>query len=376
MAAEVLQLSSLLANLPCSNMVVRGSPQCYYTNIRQRAVQRIMCCDKGLMFSAEFCRCVPWNAGINSLHAKIPRDLTRDQRNPKLSETIDVPQAVVEIQSEIQQDATGFPERVDQGTPQLPRVQSNNNRQPQYRLNGANPLLRPPMPRINFMNIQQGNGMILRMPVIHVVSRNFRNQFVRRAFPIYTIRNGRFYFSALIRQRYPSVIGRIRQLEAQGVVIKPSYVRPIVNGLGIPTESSPFATAAGRRQKQIPVVDRMTENTEGATENIELGGNDPLAQTPDMSFPTTTPPVPTTEAIPTVQAKQKKMPNMNEFPFVLTTRGGHTPIDAITGLPLNQRFPENFVLPTFEPLPSEQPLEQPPPSPPSDLLTSSLPSTA
>ncbi|XP_061190229.1 uncharacterized protein LOC133198099 [Saccostrea echinata] len=314
MAAEVLQLSSLLANLPCSNMIVRGTPQCYYTNIRQRAVQRIMCCDKGLVFSAEFCRCVPWNSGINSLHAKNSKDLSRDQRNPKLSETIDVPKAVVEIQSEVPPDATGFREGMDPGTPRLPRLQSNNNRQPQYRLN---PLLRPPMPRINFMNIQQRNGRILRMPVIHVVTRNFRNQFVPRAYPIYTIRNGRFYFSTLMRQRYPSVIARIRQLEAQGVVIKPSYVRPNVNRLGIPTESSQFATAAGRREKQIPVVDRVMENTEGPTETIGpvVGGNEPHAQTPDIAVPTTTPPAPTTHAlfILCTQCRKIKLSLGNKF---------------------------------------------------------------
>lgn len=299
-----------------------------------------------------------------------------EQTSAKLSETIDQPTAVVEIQ---------YPHKPT-GAPQ----QSINNPQAQYELRGVNPLLRAPLPRINFANIRQRNGMILRMPVIHVAARTFRNQLVRRTVPIYTIRDGKIFFSTTIRQRYPQVIARVRQLEAQGVALKPTYVRPDSGSLRI--SPTPFGIGAARRQQQAPVVDRMTENADNLAGTVEAGvgengvvvpGADPIPDTiypaekklknmeaVPLATPTNPPPMaettfyqPTTESTPVPKEKkeQKKEPNMNEFPFVLTTRGGNTPIDALTGLPLNQPLPDNFVPPIFKP-----PTDLPPP--PSDLL--------
>lgn len=62
MAAEVLQLSSLLANMRCTNMAVIGNPRCYIDNARLGG-RNILCCEQGLVFSAKFCRCVPANPG-------------------------------------------------------------------------------------------------------------------------------------------------------------------------------------------------------------------------------------------------------------------------------------------------------------------------
>lgn len=319
---------------------------------------------------------------LNSVSEKrIKASSNNEQNSAKLSETIDQPTAVVELQ--YPHDPTSVPQ------------QSINDPQTQYELRGVNPLLRAPLPRINFANIRQRNGMILRMPVIHVATRNFRNQLVRRTVPIYTIRDGRIFFSTTVQQRYPQVIARVRQLEAQGVALKPTYVRPDSGSLRI--SPTPFGIASASRQQEAPVVDRMTETTENLAGTVEAGVGEngvinpdavaPIADPiPDTIYPAekklknteavplttptspspiveTTPYEPTTESTPVLKEKkeQNKEPNMNEFPFVLTTRGGNTPIDAITGLPLNQPFPENFVLPTFEP-----PTDFPPP--PSDLL--------
>lgn len=318
---------------------------------------------------------------LNSVSEKrIKTAANNEQNSAKLSETIDQPTAVVEIQ--YPHDPTGAPQ------------QSINDPQAQYELRGVNPLLRAPLPRINFANIRQRNGMILRMPVIHVATRNFRNQLVRRTVPIYTIRDGKIFFSTTVRQRYPQVIARVRQLEAQGVALKPTYVWPDSGSLRI--SPTPFGIVAARRQQQAPKVDRMTETTEklagtvvaGVGENgvinndVVVPSADPIPDTiysaekklknmeaVPLTTPTNPPPMvettpyePTTESTPVPkEKKEQKKPNMNEFPFVLTTRGGNTPIDALTGLPLNQPLPDNFVLPTFEP-----PTDLPPP--PSDLL--------
>ena len=61
MAAEILGMSTLLSNMRCSSMVVMGNPQCYYGNPQQG--RRLLCCSKGLVFSPEYCRCVPANFG-------------------------------------------------------------------------------------------------------------------------------------------------------------------------------------------------------------------------------------------------------------------------------------------------------------------------
>ena len=331
---------------------------------------------------------------LNSVAAKGTKSPFVDSSSAKMAETIDNPTAVVEIPhnrfpGSNLNNPTGAPGHLRDPTAD-PRQQTLNGRQPPYSLRGVNPLLRAPLPRINFLNIQQRNGMVLRMPVVHVMTRNFRNQLVPRALPIYTIREGKVFFSTVLRQRYPQVIARVQQLEAQGVALKPTLVRPEVN----PTA---LAVAAARKQKPTEVVDRMTETTEPLTGVVEAGvvegainpntvapvadpiqdtiypaekkmmagESAPIDSTVDIS--TTVDPTayePTTESTPVLEEqtkKQKKEPNMNEFPFVLTTRGGNTPIDAITGLPLNQPFPENFVLPTFG-----SPSDLPPV--PSDLL--------
>lgn len=271
-----------------------------------------------------------------------------------MSETVDALTAVVEIPpNQLAGSGTQIDPKTDADS-NTPNQQAINSRQPQYVFRSANPLLRPPMPRINFMNIRQRNGMILRMPVIYVVTRNFRNRLVRRALPIFTIRNGQFYFSRTIVQRYPSVVRRVQQLNAQGIVIKPTFVRPEIQA-----KPSPTATAAGKPE-QLPVVDRISEKMEEATGKVE-----PVVR--EDNAPVT--PGPISVAGDSIQGEKKEPePNMNEFPFVLTTRGGNTPIDALTGLPLNQPFPPDFVLPTFAP-----PRQGMPP-PPSDLLTDILPS--
>jgi hypothetical protein len=61
MAAEVLQLSSLMANMRCAGMVVIGNPRCYIENTQLG--RRNMCCKKGLVFSPQRCSCVPPNIG-------------------------------------------------------------------------------------------------------------------------------------------------------------------------------------------------------------------------------------------------------------------------------------------------------------------------
>lgn len=326
---------------------------------------------------------MPVNFELNSIAEKRTKASAKSDKNSaKLSETIEQPTAVVEIQ--YPHNPTGAPQ------------QTMNDRQAKYAIRGVNPLLKAPLPRINYMNIRQRNGMILRMPVIHVATRNFRNQLVRRTVPIYTVRDGRIFFSTIIRQRYPQVIARVRQLEAQGVSLKPTYIRPDSGSLRI--SPTPFGIGAARRQQQAPVVDRMTETTDNLAGTVEAGVGENGVINPDVVLPSadplpdtiypsekklrnmeaapvdhtptnvpstvdTTPYEPTTESTPAPkeEIEQKKEPNMNEFPFVLTTRGGNTPIDALTGLPLNQPFPENFVLPTFEP-------QTDLPPPPSDLL--------
>lgn len=62
MAAEILQMSSLLANMRCSSMVVMGNPQCYYGNVQQGR-RRVLCCKNGFVFSPQYCRCMPANFG-------------------------------------------------------------------------------------------------------------------------------------------------------------------------------------------------------------------------------------------------------------------------------------------------------------------------
>lgn len=62
MAAELLQMSSLLANMRCSSMVVMGNPQCYYGNVQQGR-RRVLCCKNGFVFSPQYCRCMPANFG-------------------------------------------------------------------------------------------------------------------------------------------------------------------------------------------------------------------------------------------------------------------------------------------------------------------------
>lgn len=61
MAAEILQMSSLLANMRCGSMVVMGNPQCYYGNVQQS--RRVLCCKNGFVFSPQYCRCMPANFG-------------------------------------------------------------------------------------------------------------------------------------------------------------------------------------------------------------------------------------------------------------------------------------------------------------------------
>lgn len=69
MAAEILQMSSLLANMRCSSMVVMGNPQCYYGN-DQQGRRRVLCCKNGFVISPQYCRCMQANFGKSSVQLK------------------------------------------------------------------------------------------------------------------------------------------------------------------------------------------------------------------------------------------------------------------------------------------------------------------